>query len=231
MVQTRSEKRTTSSNVEEMSSPRPVKKQDQTSADDIDPVMYKVFQKMMTKMLLKLLESSTIKEPAEKMTPVIFSMNIEGNNNGKSKRGGRKSHTGRSGNRNPGREDHTGQKDTMDKQNDRPLQSSPQQKKNNQGKPKHKDWSTDRKFTPLDQKLETVLENLLAKGMVHLPKVVDSPTIMGRFKEQFCKFHRVIGHDTENCFVLKNIVQDRIDKNILGKNKTADQPAVLAKPL
>ena len=67
--------------------------------------------------------------------------------------------------------------------------------------------------------------------MVHLPKVTDPPTIMGRFKEQFCKFHRAIGHDTENCFVLKNIVQDRVDKNILGENKTADQPAILAKSL
>ena len=105
------------------------------------------------------------------------------------------------------------------KRNDRPLQSSPQHKGKEKKKPKHKDWSTDRKFTSLDQKLETILENLLAKGMVHLPKVIDSPSIMGRFKEQFCKFHRAIGHGTENCFVLKNIIQDHVDKNVLGKAK------------
>ena len=166
-----------------MSSPRPVKKQDQTSEDDIDPVMYRIFQKMMTKMLLELPESSIKKEPVEEMTPVTFSMNIEDNNNGKSKRGGRKNHTGSSENPSPGREDHTGQKDKMDKQNARPLQSNSQHKGKEQEKPKHKDWSTNRKFTSLDQKLEIVLENLLAKGMVHLPKVVDPPTIMGRFKE------------------------------------------------
>ena len=54
---------------------------------------------------------------------------------------------------------------------------------------------------------------------------------MGRFREQFCKFHRAIGLDTENCFVLKNIVQDHVDKNILGESKMADQLTVLAKPL
>ena len=99
--------------------------------------------------------------------------------------------------------------------NDKPLQSSPQHKEKDQEKPKRKDWSTDRKFTPLDQTLESVLEYMLAKDMIRLPKAADPATIMGRFKEKFCKFHRAVGHDTENCFVLKNIIQDCIDKNIL----------------
>jgi hypothetical protein len=99
--------------------------------------------------------------------------------------------------------------------NNKPLQSSPQHKEKDQEKPKRKDWSTDRKFTPLDQTLESVLEYMLAKDMIRLPKAADPTTIMGRFREKLCKFHRAVGHDTENCFVLKNIIQDCINKNIL----------------
>ena len=32
-----------------------------------------------------------------------------------------------------------------------------------------------------------------------------------------------MGHDTEHCFVLKNIVQDSIDKNLLTEDKKEDQ--------
>ena len=97
-------------------------------------------------------------------------------------------------------------------------------------KPKCKDWSPDREFTPLEQTLEEVLEYMLTKNMIRLPKVVDPPVILGKFKEQFCKFHRAVGHDTEHCFVLKNIIQDCIDKNLLIEDEDEEQPAVLTKP-
>ena len=105
---------------------------------------------------------------------------------------------------------------------DKPLQSSPQHQKKDQEKSKRKDWRTDREFTPLDQTLESILEYMLAKDIVRLPKAADPPAIMGRFKEQFCKFHRAVGHDTENCFVLKNIVQDCIDKKLLVEDEKED---------
>ena len=108
-VQTRSGKRTTPSSVKEMSS---LESSQETGSRQVKMTLIQscteMFQKMMTKMLLELPESSTRKEPA--------------------------------------------------KQNDRPLQSSPQHKGKEQEKPKHKDWIADQKFTPLDQKLETVLE-------------------------------------------------------------------------
>ena len=110
--------------------------------------------------------------------------------------------------------------------NDKPLQSSPQHKENDQEKQKRKNWSTDRELTPLDQTLESVLEYMLARDMIRLPKAVDPLAIMGRFKEKFCKFHRAVGHDTENCFVLKNIIQDCINKNILIEDKEdTNQPS------
>ncbi|KAF3782548.1 hypothetical protein EJ110_NYTH19109 [Nymphaea thermarum] len=54
-------------------------------------------------------------------------------------------------------------------------------------KNKHPSWSYDRIFTPLSQSREKILEYLLAKGTIVLPK---------------------------DCFVLKNIIQDFINKDL-----------------
>uniref|UniRef100_A0A5K1BFC8 G-patch domain-containing protein n=5 Tax=Nymphaea colorata TaxID=210225 RepID=A0A5K1BFC8_9MAGN len=81
-------------------------------------------------------------------------------------------------------------------------------------KNKHPGWSYDRKFTPLSQSREKILEYLLAKGTIVLPKVSEPPKMMGGNKEKLCKFHRTPGHDTEDCFVLKNIIQDFINKDL-----------------
>ena len=105
-----------------------------------------------------------------------------------------------------------------------------QQKGDLQEKPKHINWSRDREFTPLDQPLEKVLKYLLSQGMVKLPKIADPPVIMGRFKEQFCKFHRTTGHDTEYCFVLKHLIQDCIDKNILIEDEEEGKMEILSAP-
>ncbi|KAF3773375.1 hypothetical protein EJ110_NYTH55459 [Nymphaea thermarum] len=81
-------------------------------------------------------------------------------------------------------------------------------------KNKHPGWSYDRKFTPLSQSREKILEYLLTKGTIVLPKVSEPPKMMGVNKEKLCKFHRAPGHDTEDCFVLKNIIQDLINKDL-----------------
>ena len=97
-------------------------------------------------------------------------------------------------------------------------------------KTKHEGWSYDRKFTPLDQSLEDVLKYMLSKEMVKLPRLADPPVPMGKWKDQFCKFHRTVGHNTENCFVLKNIVQDLIDKNLLVEGEEEEEMDILNQP-
>ena len=69
MVQTRSGKKTapvegiaySTASDEEMDSPRSGKNQGQQVEDDIDPQMYAMFKKMMTKMLAEQAEASTEK--------------------------------------------------------------------------------------------------------------------------------------------------------------------------
>ena len=99
-----------------------------------------------------------------------------------------------------------------------------------QEKPKREGWSYNRKFTPLDQSLETVLEYMLGNDMIKLPRVADPPAVMGKMKDRFCKFHRTVGHDTENCFVLKNIIHDYIDKNLLVEGAEDEKMEILNQP-
>ena len=111
-----------------------------------------------------------------------------------------------------------------------PVQSAPQPEAKQSEKPKHEGWSYDREFTALEQSREDILEYMMSKGMIKLPKVADPPVAMGKWTDKFCKFHRTVGHDTEHCFVLKNIIQDCIDKNLLIEDEDEQQPEILSKP-
>ena len=155
-------------------------------------------------------------QDVKKKTNFTFSASPSNSNNGKNKRGGRKNHTGR-----PGRDDCSSQKNGISRQNDSPP-SSIQLESKPQGRPKHDGWRYDHEFTSLEQPLEQVLEYMITKEMIKLPKVADPPVTMGRFKDQFCKFHRAMGHDTEHCFVFKNIPQDYIDKKLLVEDEEED---------
>ena len=66
--------------------------------------------------------------------------------------------------------------------------------------------------------------------MIKLPRVADPPVVIGKMKDRFCKFHRAVGYDTENCFVLKNIIQDYIDKNLLVEGVENEKMTILNQP-
>ena len=116
---------------------------------------------------------------------------------------------------------HTGQKEKSSKQSEKLSQQKE--------KKKHDGWGYDREFTPLDQPLEEVLEYMLSKGMVKLPRIANPLVALGKWKDRFCKFHQTTGHDIEHCFVFKNIVQDYIDKNFFVKGEKEYQSTVFAK--
>lgn len=58
---------------------------------------------------------------------------------------------------------------------------------------------------------------LLQRGTLVLPKVFGPPLVIEKDKDQFYKFHQASGNKIEDCFIIKNIVQDVIHKELLNK--------------
>jgi hypothetical protein len=199
----------------------------QGNKSEIDPAIYRLFKKMMVEILSEQAEASFRKVPTKEEVPVVFPMNDHGNSGAGSSKANRGSNRSSQDSQSSNLEESGEQKGKLGKTQDQPLRSSPQQKGKNQEKPKRKDWSRDREFTPLDKPLDKVLEYMLTKRLVRLPKATSPPTIMGRFRDQFCNFHRAAGHDTDHCFVLKNIVQDCVNKNLFTDDGKGEHPVVL----
>ena len=68
---------------------------------------------------------------------------------------------------------------------------------------------------------------MMSSGLLRLPKAASPSTIMGKYIDQFCGYHRAIGHNTDHCFIFKNIVQDCLDKNLFIKIKEERRPDLL----
>ncbi|CAN6454046.1 unnamed protein product [Victoria cruziana] len=112
-------------------------------------------------------------------------------------------------------------KSKQTKANNKKAIAASASKANTAQKKQRPGWSYDRKFTPLEQSLEEIMGVLLQRGTLSLPKVSDPPPVMGKNKDQFYKFHRAPGHQTEDCFVLKNIIQDAVDKELLSQKASS----------
>ena len=211
----------------EMDSIKSVKEGAQTIKEEIDPAIYRLFKRMMIEILSEQAEANFGKVPVKEEASITIPMSIIGDHNRATS--AKPSNNKNRGNQSSKLEESKDLKGKYSRIQNRPFQSSPQQKEKNQGKPKRGNWSGDRDFTPIDKPLDEVLEYMLIKGLVKLPKATSPPTIMGRFKNQFCKFHRAVGHDTDRCFVFKNIVQDYIDKNLFVESREEERPVALTK--
>ena len=66
-----------------------------------------------------------------------------------------------------------------------------------------------------DSDLPDMLEQLLEKQLIQLPEC-KRPAEMERVKDpNYCKYHRVISHPVEKCFVLKELIfKLALDKKI-----------------
>ena len=197
----------------------------QDNKSEIDPAIYRLFKKMMVEILSEQAEASCGKAAIEGETPVTFPMNKHSDIAVQEtlKLAGAATRATNAATW----ESIRGQRGKCCENHDRLLQNSPQQKGKKQEGPKRKDWSKDRDFTPLDEPLDKVLECMLSNGLVRLPKAASPSTIMGKYLDQFCRFHRATGHDTEHCFDFKNIVQDCLDKNLFVKNEEEKHPDLL----
>ena len=72
-----------------------------------------------------------------------------------------------------------------------------------------------RNYTPLVEPLSVVfpkVASLLRLLEVHPPP---SPLSHWYNTNLYCNFHRVVGHSTDSCYILRNAIQDLIDRKVI----------------
>lgn len=86
---------------------------------------------------------------------------------------------------------------------------------NPKNKPKPAPTPYQRKFTPLGQSLKSTFKELLPNKLITLPDTQDfKPQVKPSWWNDtyHCKYHRSKGHRTNDYKILKNLVQDLLDK-------------------
>ncbi|MCH97763.1 hypothetical protein A2U01_0018759, partial [Trifolium medium] len=89
-----------------------------------------------------------------------------------------------------------------------------------------------RRFTPLNNAKVHVLHEILATGLAVLPPARDKNARMGLNDNAWCAYHRCKGHDTENCFRLRDLIDELIKSGYLRKflEDAAQGRVVVPKP-
>lgn len=68
------------------------------------------------------------------------------------------------------------------------------------------------KYTFDDDDVEQILNELCKAKAIELPES-KRPSEVNKTKDhQFCRYHRIVSHPTKDCFILKNIIQEMINK-------------------
>ncbi|XP_052170472.1 uncharacterized protein LOC127786825 [Diospyros lotus] len=70
-------------------------------------------------------------------------------------------------------------------------------------------------YTRLNQPRSTILAAVEGSGLLQLPKKPDRP--MGRNQEEYCRYHRIRGHSTDQCRELKNQIEALIREGHLQR--------------
>ncbi|GLJ19066.1 hypothetical protein SUGI_0342280 [Cryptomeria japonica] len=93
--------------------------------------------------------------------------------------------------------------------------------------PISKFFKKERKYTPLNESLHSIMNKLLEQNVLTLPPIrqIDPAKITSPYfdNKAFCHFHRQPGHDTEKCFSLKGKIQDLIDNNTIFVSRVNDK--------
>jgi len=104
-----------------------------------------------------------------------------------------------------------------------PQQEAANAIQNNQRRPPLRNNTPWRNYTPLTEPIESILK-LLQNNLIQLPEIKQYDPA---FKppswndNDFCDYNRIKAHKTSNCYNLKNIIQDFIDRG----NIVVDQPS------
>src|SRR6187397_1179901 len=102
---------------------------------------------------------------------------------------------------------------------------------NNQGQKK----PFRRNFTPIGMSYDTAFDRLHAKGLITPIGPFGDPPVKRRTASwnpnAHCKYHQGRGHLTENCWKLKEAIQDLIDSNKLPLPPASKKPSIDNAPL
>lgn len=73
------------------------------------------------------------------------------------------------------------------------------------------------KYTPLAITYTEALDRLLSKDLIKLPEIKPEPETKTKNWDgtKYCKYHRARGHDTENCWIFKNWLEEKIQSKEL----------------
>ena len=67
------------------------------------------------------------------------------------------------------------------------------------------------KYFFVDEDVEEIFSVHYKENAIELSKL-KRPSEVNKIKNpKFCRFHRIFGHPTSDCFILKNVIQDMID--------------------
>ena len=92
---------------------------------------------------------------------------------------------------------------------------------------------THREFSNLGMTLAQTYENLTSKGFLKplQPTLMPNPMPFTWNLNEYCHFHQKSSHKTDNCFRLKNEIQDLIDNGILLNPNIITKPKIRKSPL
>ncbi|MCH92502.1 hypothetical protein A2U01_0013442, partial [Trifolium medium] len=65
-------------------------------------------------------------------------------------------------------------------------------------------------YTPLNTRRVHVLQHILQTKLAYLPQRKDDKIMMGPNKDAWCSYHRARGHDVEDCYRLRAIIEELI---------------------
>jgi len=101
-------------------------------------------------------------------------------------------------------------------------QNNPPQNKPRNTESRFTNFRPRRKFTPLDESLETALRKLITNNLITLPSAREyEPKVKPHWwnDNDFYDYHQNRGHKTNDCISLKHIIQDLIEQNKISVNE------------